>query len=235
MTNAFNGEPINSYALEGTDLVLRSLLRKVRGGTYLDVGANHPHLLSNTFLFYGEGWRGVAVDGYDKFSGLWAELRPEDVFITALVSDFEKEVLFTVFPDDSMGSIDETTVGRYESRFEKSLVKTKTMKTTTIFDIWKARINQEVHLLSIDIEGEELNALKGANLDVFRPGIVAAESKNVSLYAVLSNELVSFMTNHGYRLIAKTPLDCIFVEPNKSYFDWIPASLLETTPRQSLP
>jgi hypothetical protein len=82
-------------------------------------------------------------------------------------------------------------------------------------------------LLSIDIEGEELNALKGANLNVFRPGVISAEIKNVSLYSPLTNKLVDFLTKTGYRLIAKTPLDCIFVDPQKDYLKWIPKELAE--------
>lgn len=218
-------EPTSTYSLEGTDLILRSLLRQVNAGTYFDIGANHPHFISNTFLFYQLGWRGVAVDGHSEFSNLWSEFRPEDKFLEAVVSDREKEVAFTIFPDDTMGSIDEETRGRYGLRFDKASIETRVVRATTIFDIWQKNMGSEVHLLSIDIEGEELNALRGANLDVFRPGVIAAEIKNVSLYSPLSNPLIQFLTESGYRLVAKTPLDAIFVDPKKDYLAWIPSTL----------
>jgi len=41
----------------------------------------------------------------------------------------------------------------------------------------------------------------------------------------LDNELVKYVTNQGYRLIAKTPLDAFFVLPEKAYLSWIPKSL----------
>ena len=71
-------EPASTFSLEGTDLILSSILREVRCGTYLDIGANHPHLISNTFYFYQLGWRGTAIDGHDKFANLWTQLRSGD-------------------------------------------------------------------------------------------------------------------------------------------------------------
>jgi FkbM family methyltransferase len=231
-THTAKSEPTSTFSLEGTDLILKSILRDVSFGRYLDIGANHPFLISNTYLFYQRGWRGVAVDGHHKFSNLWVEHRSKDIFLESIVSDAIKEVVFTIFPDDSMGSIDAETNNRYRARFDNSSVQSRTVITTTIFDIWKEHINDEVHLLSIDIEGEELNALKGANLNAFRPGVIAAEIKNVSLYSPLANKLVEFLTNSGYRLIAKTPLDCIFVDPQKDYLRWIPKELVKLTPPQ---
>lgn len=219
----------NTFSLEGTDMILKSILRDVKCGRYIDVGANHPLNISNTFLFYSLGWRGVAIDGHDKFKSLWEKCRPEDVFLDLIVSDMRKEVVFSLFPDDTMGSIDQETRRRYQARFDGIQMHQRVAMATTIYDIFIEHVNDEVHLLSIDIEGEELNALKGANLSVFRPGVISAEIKNVSLYSPLSNELVEFLTANGYRFIAKTPLDCIFVDPKKDYLKWIPQELFSIT------
>ena len=59
--------PARSHALEGSDLIAASLLRNVTGGTYIDVGANHPVSQSNTRHFYDKGWRGLAIDGNGEF------------------------------------------------------------------------------------------------------------------------------------------------------------------------
>ena len=186
-------------------------------------------MISNTFLFYQLGWRGIAVDGHDKFKSFWASIRSGDTFIESVVSDTSKDVVFTIFQDDSIGSIDKETINRYQARYEASSIQHRVVRATTIFNIWKEHIDNEVHLLSIDIEGEELKALKGANLEVFRPGVISAEIKNVSLYSPLSNNLVNYLTKNGYYLVAKTPLDCIFVDPQKDYLKWIPKQLLNSS------
>jgi len=215
-----------SYSLEGEDLILASLLRNVERGTYIDAGANHPIVINNTFGFYQKGWSGLAIDGNASFSALWAEMRPNDTFVQGLLSNTMREVEFRIFPDDTMSSMDAETSERYSTRFDSGAGKIERMETSRLGDLHKAHLQGgEVHLLSVDVEGEDLNVLIGADLPTMRPGVVVVETKNCSLHRPLDNELVKYVTNQGYRLIAKTPLDAFFVLPEKAYLSWIPKSL----------
>jgi hypothetical protein len=215
-----------SYSLEGEDLILASLLRDVEQGTYIDAGANHPVVINNTFGFYKRGWTGLAIDGNSSFAGLWAELRPRDTFIHALLSDTVKEVEFRIFPDDTMSSMDARTSERYAARFQPGAAKVQKMTTSLLGDLRKIHLpDVEIHLLSVDVEGEDLNVVAGADLTVMRPGVVVVETKNCSLYSPLKNDIVKYLTDLGYRLIAKTPLDAFFVLPEKHYLSWIPKTL----------
>jgi len=64
--NEISQTEFECYAMEGEDIILRSLLRKKTGeGSYFDIGSSEPILNSNTYLFYKRGWRGIAVDGRD--------------------------------------------------------------------------------------------------------------------------------------------------------------------------
>jgi FkbM family methyltransferase len=216
-----------SYSLEGEDLILASLLRDVREGTYIDAGANHPTRVSNTFRLYQMGWSGLAIDGNEAFAPLWAAARPNDRFVHTLLSDSVKDAEFLVFPDDTMSSMDVDTSKRYAARFDTNAVTVRKMKTTTLATLQEQHLPAaEIHLLSVDVEGEDLNVLKGAALDRMRAGVVVVETKNCSLYRPLDNEIVSYMTGLGYRLVAKTMLDAFFVWPDKPYLGWIPRSLL---------
>ena len=216
---------LKSFSFEGTDLIIASLLREINTGTYIDIGANHPTISNNTYFFYQLGWRGIAVDGNPKYVKDYEILRPEDTFLNCLVSDSEKECEFTIFPDDTMSTVDEETAIRYRTRFSLKNIESYILRSTTIYDIWNESFFEDVHLLSIDIEGEEMNALKGMNIEVFRPGVISIEIKNLSLYNPLSNEVVKFLTNYGYRLVSKTPLDSIFIDPSKEYLQWVPLSI----------
>lgn len=216
-----------SYSLEGEDLILASLLRDVESGTYIDAGANHPIVINNTFGFYERGWTGLAIDGNSAFAALWAELRPRDTFAQGLLSDTVKETDFQIFPDHTMSSMDADTSRRYAARFEGGAVRVDTMKTSLLADMRKTYLaEREIHLLSVDVEGEDLKVLMGADLPVMRPGVIVVETKNCSLHRPLQNALVKYVTELGYRLIAKTPLDAFFVLPEKHYLRWIPQTLL---------
>lgn len=216
-----------SYSFEGEDLILASLLRNVEHGIYIDAGANHPIRINNTFGFYQKGWTGLAIDGNGAFAGLWADLRPNDIFVHGLLSDAVKEVDFLIFPDDANSSMDAATSERYAARYEPGAARVKRMQTSVLADLRKTWLPEgEIHLLSVDVEGEDLNVLIGADLTVMRPGVIVVETKNCSLYKPLDNCLVKYLTDLGYRLIAKTPLDAFFVLPEKIYLSWIPKTLL---------
>lgn len=216
-----------SYSFEGSDLIVTSLLRDVQQGLYIDVGANHPERQNNTNYFYQQGWNGLAIDGNEEFQRLWLQQRPRDVFITTLVSDVVKAVEFAIYPDNTISSMDASAIERYSSRYKEEEIVKIIKTTTTLFDLKNQYFeNFEIHLLSIDVEGEDLNCLLGANLNVWKPGVIVIETKNLSLYDVSSNDIVGYLTSVGYRLIAKTPLDAFFVYPEKSYLQWIPKSIL---------
>jgi FkbM family methyltransferase len=226
-----SGDPLRqsavSHALEGGDLILASLLRNVEHGTYIDVGANHPVEISSTFGLYKKGWTGLAVDGNAAFAAMWAECRPNDQFVQGLLSDTERDVEFRIFPDDTMSSMDAETSQRYAERYRQDDIRIEKMRTARLADFRKTFLpEREIHLLAVDVEGEDMKVLIGADLQEMRPGVIAVETKNCSLYNPMENSIVKYLTELGYRLVAKTPLDAFFVLPEKSYLSWIPKSLL---------
>lgn len=226
MTDVFSQHSKVSFSLEGEDLILAALLREVEHGIYIDVGANHPTQISNTYHFYKKGWTGLAIDGNDAFVPMWAEQRPNDVFVQALVSNAVKNAEFLVFPDDTMSSMDIKTSKRYANRFDDKHIEIRHIKTVTLESLRAFYLPEgEIHLLSVDVEGEDLNVLKGGNLSYMKPGVVVVETKNCSLYQALESDIVRYMTDIGYRLVAKTLLDAFFVWPDKPYLNWLPKSL----------
>ena len=71
-----------SYAQSGEDLIVwgelaervprcHSATVSQDKGFYVDVGAYHPKLFSNTYLFYKKGWRGICVDPNPKMKELY--------------------------------------------------------------------------------------------------------------------------------------------------------------------
>jgi len=215
-----------SYSFEGTDLIVASLLRNVTNGKYIDVGANHPEIQNNTKYFYDLGWNGLAIDGNEEFEFLWQERRPRDIFVTSLISDVVKQVEFSIYPDRTISSIDSITKERYASRFAPDSVINKIYSTDTLYSLKDNYFGEsEIHFLSIDVEGEDLNCLLGANLEKWQPGVIAIEVKILSLHDISSNPIVQFLSGYGYSMIGKTPLDAIFVHPNKFYLNWIPKEL----------
>lgn len=67
-----------------------------------------------------------------------------------------------------------------------------------------------IDLMSIDVEGHELDVLQSNDWMKFRPRVVMVEQENIDLHTLNKNRVYRFMVDHQYRLVAVTPLNLIF-------------------------
>src|SRR5436190_23516274 len=69
-----------TYSQAGEDRILNFLFNSFGKSkiTYLDIGANHPLMGNNTYLFYRDGGQGICVEPNPKLCRLIKKLRPRD-------------------------------------------------------------------------------------------------------------------------------------------------------------
>src|SRR5687768_6889448 len=90
-----------AYAQSGEDLILAHLFYKlnISRPNYVDIGANHPAFISNTYFFYLRGSRGVCVEPNPVLFEKIKRIRPNDTVIHAGIGLAEqKEADFYLFP-----------------------------------------------------------------------------------------------------------------------------------------
>ena len=76
-----------SFSSAGEDMILRHILGSDKmEGFYVDVGAFHPTLFSNTYFFYLNGWRGINIEARPGSKELFDKVRPGDVNLEVGVS-----------------------------------------------------------------------------------------------------------------------------------------------------
>lgn len=219
--------PTSSWSLEGEDIIAATILRNVSKGHYFDIGCSDPIYLSNTYRFYRQGWRGLAVDGRPLHDD-WATHRPEDVFLQQLIGD-GSETSFYEFPDPHMSSCDTPTIERYRKRFLNDAITCKYLPTANAATVWKTAFPSIVpDLVSLDVEGHEFAVLQGFNLDSERPKLFIVELKGFNFISPTAHPVFAYLTDYSYVLIAKTPLDGFFIDSSDSSFDWIPSSMRYT-------
>lgn len=53
-----------SFSQAGEDLIIKFIIDslKIKEFTYLDIGANHPYNMNNTYLLYSLGFSGVCIE-----------------------------------------------------------------------------------------------------------------------------------------------------------------------------
>lgn len=196
-----------SYAQFGEDCIIDDFFgRKTKRGFFVDVGCHHPRKGSNTYLLYKRGWRGVLVDL--EMSKIWAcrILRPGDISILAAVSDkAEKVNIYAPREFSVLATIDQASATP-ESR-PIGAITTQTL--TAILDATKFT-KQPIDLLSIDVEGVDLQVLKGLDFEVYRPKIIVIESWLTKMEDILASEKHLFLKSKGYELFNWVGLSTIY-------------------------
>ncbi len=66
------------YSQEGEDLLLSRIFDHLPKGFYVDCGAHHPFLFSNTKLLYDKGWRVINIEPNPEGSDRFTTYRPND-------------------------------------------------------------------------------------------------------------------------------------------------------------
>jgi FkbM family methyltransferase len=174
-----------SWAQQGEDLVVRSMLAifKIERPRYVDVGAHHPSINSNTFLFYQAGGRGLLVEPNPTYAQLIRERRPGDTVLEAGIGvTSEKEADYYVFGGDgqlntfSKDQADEL-VRLNGSRALKKVIKRELVNVNEA--LAKAFPDGGPDFFSIDVEGLDYAILKTLDFERFRPLVFCVETSTL--------------------------------------------------------
>ena len=229
----------DSYSLEGDDRICLSILRKEvernnhKRPFFIDIGCNHPKMLSNTFLFYSMGFSGICIDPLPKFKNLFDEIRPRDVFIEAAISSSESTHKLIEFNDDGASSIHSDTIDRYTKKFKQHAQHT--VRSRRLRDVLReiGVLDYSIPFVDIDVEGLDLEVLTQIGELPFKPLLICIESKLVNLAnAFPRNEVDLVAEDLGYSLIAKTLLNSFYILRDSDAFDWIPREMRSLNPRR---
>ena len=199
-----------SYAQEGEDRILMRYFDGRKKGFYLDVGAHHPKLYSNTYLFYNQGWNGINIDAMPGSMEIFNKQRSRDINIEAAISKNTEKLPFYIFSDKALNTFSKDLADARENK-EKGhyLVETKIINTTPLSEILDKHLpqNQHIDFMTLDIEGYDLNALESMNLNQYRPELILVE-----VYAdnILDAPIDRYLRSQGYTFYAKAVLTCIY-------------------------
>lgn len=190
-----------SYGFTGEDRILESLIkpRITEPGFFVDVGCNHPIFLSNTYLFYRRGWRGVCVDANEKLIRRYKYYRPKDHAVCALVSDTKETRTFYHLTNDVLSTTEPEFLKSYTDQGQKFYTTAmEPVSLTTILD--NARAPQHIDLLSIDTEEHDFHVLKSLDLTRYTPSIIIIEVENFNPADPSENPVVSYLVSNKYKL-----------------------------------
>lgn len=166
--------------------------RMNRRGVYLDVAANHPIGLSNTyFLDKCLGWSGICVEAHPSLLANLFRQRTCAVVPTC-VSDHDGAAVNFILNGGTSGvdSTNKNMAAWKERRTELSSIKL--ICTTMALALARQHVSV-VDYLSLDVEGHELTVLKGFDWDKVKINVMTIECQADTLPGI-----EEFLTMHGY-------------------------------------
>jgi len=222
-----------SYSLEGEDRVVLSLLRNILKSHnslfYVDIGCNDPELGNNTKLFYDLGKTGLCIDPLQSLQELYKEKRPKDLFFSGGVGS-NCYTNFYIFEDETASSTDPDTVSRYKEKFRLNQTMIAMMKPLDdILSNFGCNDPVDIPLLSVDVEGSDLEVVRQALKEsIHTYHVLIIEDKLVNIDPSFPNKTsaINELTHSaGYCMIAKTPLNSIYILRDSTLFSWLPNSM----------
>ena len=216
----------NYYSFSGVDVIIQNIFRNKQKGFYVDVGCQNPIKNNNTYLLYKKGWFGLNIDLDKDNIDIFNVSRPNDENInTAISNKVGQTDLYFYHKKSPINTIDKST-----SDFQKANVsEIKKIQTNTLSNIlYNSKYkNTKINLLSVDVEGHELQVFEGLDFNLHKPEVIVVELldlnvkkleiKNLNIENLFNTELYKFLTSKNYILVNCIYSDLIFI--NKDFRD----------------
>lgn len=174
-----------------------------RNGFFIEVGANDGFRQSNTYHFERfKGWKGILIEGIPELYQKCAVIRPNSrVFNCALVAENYTEPFVTMKYANLMSIVEgalknegndnnhlKTAIEAQHDVDASYAIQVPARTLTSILDECQVT---EIDLFSLDVEGFELNVLKGLDFNKYRPKYMLIEAR---FKTEIDNYISSFYT-----------------------------------------
>ncbi|RAI31417.1 FkbM family methyltransferase [Rhodoplanes serenus] len=169
-----------------------------RTGLFVEVGAFEPVALSQTFALEQAGWTGILIEPVPAHAAALRAQRRARVFECACVSPAQDGQMLTMVVRGGTSSLCPTST----SDAEKQIV----VRGVTLDRILAEAGIGEIDFLSIDVEGFEIEVLKGLSLDRVRPHLILLED------FADDDSRHRYMVAEGYKRVRRTGNNSWYVD-----------------------
>jgi FkbM family methyltransferase len=171
-------------------------------GFFMEAGANDPVIGSQTWHLEQKGWRGILVEPQPACAERLRQQRKNSTVVQAACSSPDKTGEAPFYFADASG-----LCGLEKNVDDPNLVyqRSEMVKVTTFDAILESAGNPAVDCVFLDVEGTELDVLKGFDLKKHHPALILIEDKVHNLQKHF------YLMRQGYKLVKRTGVNNWYV------------------------
>lgn len=194
-----------SYSQYGEDLIIDAILGK-KQPFYVDVGANHPKSLSNTYRFYLRGATGINIEPDPSAFPALATARSSDINLQVGIGALESMLPFYRMSASTLSTFKKSDADFYLKDGYK-IVETIPVPIRPLASVLaEHRPQGGIDFMSIDVEGFETEILASNDWTRFRPTVIVLEiNRN-------EQNLLEHMRRLEYILVVNNGTNGIFLD-----------------------
>lgn len=202
-----------TYSMYGEDLIIDKFFKKKQRGFYVDVGCYHPLDGNNTYLLHKKGWSGVNIDVNALSIELFNQARKEDHNINVAASNNSRKIkIYFRKKINMLNTVDKKFAkSNFKKGYNTALINSETLKSILNKSKFK---NKKIDFLNLDIEGNELNALKSLDFKKYKPKLICVEihnqEKKLKKNYYKRDSIYKFLRKKGYKVMWKNGFSYIF-------------------------
>ena len=204
-----------SYSQSAEDMIIDFLfeVHGVKNPTYIDIGAHDPYYLSNTAFFYEKGCRGINIEPNPVLYKNIREVRKEDINLNVGIGKKEGKLNFYIMNNPTMSTFSreqaDELVHKHGFLIEQEL-NVDVSTVNTVLNTYNNGVFPD--FLSLDVEGVDLVILQSIDFSKSYPKVICVETMEYTenLSGNKESEIIDFLKEKGYRIIADTFINTIF-------------------------
>lgn len=206
-----------SYSQTGEDIIIEFFIgaKKIKNFTYLDIGANHPVRLNNTYKFYEAGYKGVCIEPDPAVFSRLKNKRPRDICLNIGIAD-------TATTETDFYIMSNPVLNTFSKDEAEELIKHAHCKINKVIKVPLRTAEQIIDeyfdgkapvFINLDVEGLDEVILKNFPFSKYRPEIFCIETVHYTSDASSEkrNEIFQLMQSNGYKPFADTYINTIFI------------------------
>jgi len=200
--NKFNLIYGKYYAQNGIDLILEEYIN-YKDGFFIEIGANDGVRQSNTlYLEKFKNWRGILIEPSKRYKNLKKNRKKKNFFYNVACCSFEDKNTFKYLYYADLYSLSKNKVNEQDLEKFKKEIKFHFTGTFEEFKIEQIPLNELlikskapkiIDFFSLDVEGDELNVLKGIDFKTYAFKFLLIEGRDA--------EVTAFLKSKNYKIL----------------------------------